>query len=145
MTGVALLPGLAPLEEAMAVVSSIGIVLLGSLPVAELLQRALRKPFAWFGRQIGVNEASVAGLFISLVSIIPVLAMIRDMDRRGKVLNVAAMVSTTALLAAHLGFTASAAPEAIPALFCAKLCGGAAAVVLALLFTRQDREKPAAC
>lgn len=36
MTGFSLLPDLAPLEDAMAVVSSIGIVLLGSLPTAEL-------------------------------------------------------------------------------------------------------------
>ena len=48
MTGFSLLPDLAPLEDAMAVVSSIGIVLLGSLPTAELLQRVLKKPlFYW--------------------------------------------------------------------------------------------------
>ena len=37
-------PTMMPLEDAMAVVSSIGIVLLGSLPTAELLQRVLKKP-----------------------------------------------------------------------------------------------------
>ena len=49
MTGFSLLPDLAPLEDAMAVVSSIGIVLLGSLPTAELLQRVAQKAalFYW--------------------------------------------------------------------------------------------------
>ena len=49
MTGFSLLPDLAPLEDAMAVVSSIGIVLLGSLPTAELLQRVLKKPHSFIG------------------------------------------------------------------------------------------------
>lgn len=139
MTGVALVPGLAPLEDAMAVVASIGIVLLGSLPVAELLQRLLHRPFAWFGQKIGVNETSVAGLLISMVSVVPVFTMIKDMDTRGKVINVAFMVSATAMLAAHLGFTAGVAPDLIPALLVAKLSGSIAALGVALIATRKDR------
>lgn len=138
MTGVSLLPGLGSLEEAMSVVSSIGIVLLGSLPIAELLQRLLRRPFVWLGRRIGMNEASVAGLLITLVSVMPVFTMLKDMDARGKVINVAFMVSATAMLAAHLGFTAGVAPEMISALLCSKLCGGAAAVLAALFATRKE-------
>ena len=41
MTGVQLLPEMTGLDEALGVVSSIGIVLLGSLPFAEILQRLL--------------------------------------------------------------------------------------------------------
>ena len=41
MTGLALLPGLTPIEDGMAVAASIVIVMLGSLPVAELLRRCL--------------------------------------------------------------------------------------------------------
>lgn len=139
MTGVSPLPGLGSLTDAMAVVSSIGIVLLGSLPVAELLQRLLKRPFAWFGRKIGISEVSVAGLLISMVSVVPVFTMLKDMDARGKVINVAFMVSATAVLAAHLGFTAGVAPEMIPALLGAKLCGGATAVAAALFATRKER------
>ena len=47
MTGLQLLPGLTPLDEALKVVSSIGIVLLGSLPFAEILQRLLKNPLEW--------------------------------------------------------------------------------------------------
>lgn len=136
MTGVVLLPAMAPLEDAMVVVSAISIVLLGSLPVAEILQRLLRRPFAWLGRHAGVSETSVAGLLISAVSAIPVFTMIKDMDDRGKVMNVAFMVSATAVLAAHLGFTISAAPDMTGALLCAKLSGGIAAVIASLLIAR---------
>ena len=38
-----LIPGLAPLEDALAVVASIGITMLGSLPLAEFLRRLMRK------------------------------------------------------------------------------------------------------
>lgn len=51
MTGFRLLKGLAPIEEAMAVVSSIGVVMLGSLPVAEILRRLLEKPLNWAGQK----------------------------------------------------------------------------------------------
>ena len=51
MTGLQLLPGLTPLDEALKVVSSIGIVLLGSLPFAEILQRLLKNPLEWIGEK----------------------------------------------------------------------------------------------
>lgn len=137
MTGVVPVKAFAPLEEAMAVCSSIGVVLLGSLPVAELLQRALKRPFAYLGKKIGVNEVSVAGLLVSMVSVVPALTMVKDMDARGKIINVAFMVSVCAMLAAHLGFTAGVAAEMIPAMLCAKFIGGAAAVIVALAATRR--------
>lgn len=42
MTGISVVPGLYPIEEAMKVVAAIGIVMLGSLPAAEFLQRILK-------------------------------------------------------------------------------------------------------
>ena len=45
MTGVSLLPRMTSLDEALKTVSSIGIVLLGSLPFAEILQRVLKQPW----------------------------------------------------------------------------------------------------
>lgn len=56
MTGLQLLPGLTPLDEALKVVSSIGIVLLGSLPFAEILQRLLKNPLEWIGEKIGLGR-----------------------------------------------------------------------------------------
>ncbi len=59
-----ILPGLAPLEEAMEVVSSIAIVLLGSLPVAELLRRLLEKPFTWLGKKLGMDAGGLTGMLV---------------------------------------------------------------------------------
>lgn len=89
MTGVSLPFPMTPLEEAMKTVSSIGIVMLGSLPMAELLQRILKVPLAWLGKKTGMNSASMTGLLLGGVSVVPAIALIRDMDRRGKIVNAA--------------------------------------------------------
>ena len=138
MTGVKLVSGLMPIEEGMAVASSIGVVLLGSLPVAELVQRALKKPFQWLGKRTGMNEAGVAGLLLTMVSVLPTLALFPKMDRKSRVVNAAAMVSTTSALSAHLGFVAGVDAAMITPLLMTKLVGGAIGVVLALLFTRKN-------
>lgn len=136
MTGLALLNGLAPLEEAMQVVCSIGIVMLGSMPLAELLRRLLRVPFAWIGKHTGLNDASTTGILVGMVSAAPALASIPRMDDRGKTVNGAFLVCGASCFAAHLGFAASTQPETVPALLAAKLLGGCLGVAIALLATR---------
>ena len=44
ITGKTFIPNLAPIEDAMKVVSGIGVVMLGSLPMAEILRRLLSSP-----------------------------------------------------------------------------------------------------
>lgn len=137
MTGVTVVPGLAPIEEAMEVVASIAIVLLGSLPMAELLQRALKKPLRWVGQKTGMNEKSVAALLIGLVSVLPAIALVKEMDRRGKVVSAAYFVCGTATFAAHLGFTAGVDSTMIVPLLVTKLLGSIAGAVIALIGTRK--------
>lgn len=136
MTGRALLPGLAPLEDGMAVVASIGVAMLGSLPAAELLQRALRRPLQWLSGRTGMNSASIAALLAGAVSVLPAIAMMRDMDARGKVVNAAFMVCAASALAAHLGFVAGVDAGMVPALLASKFAGGAAGALIALFATR---------
>lgn len=134
MTGFQILKGIAPIEEAMAVVSSIGVVLLGSLPVAELLRRILEKPLNWIGSRTGMNGNSVAGLLMGIVSPVPAIAMMKEMDARGKVVNAAFLVCGASALAAHMGFAYGTEPELVVPLLVSKLagglCGAGAAVVL---------------
>lgn len=136
MTGLEALHGLAPLEEAMQVVCSIGIVMLGSMPLAELLRRLLRVPFAWIGKRTGLNDASTTGILVGMVSAAPALASIPRMDNRGKTVNAAFLVCGASCFAAHLGFAAGTQPETVPALLAAKLLGGCLGAAIALLATR---------
>lgn len=132
LTGWAILPGMAPLGEAMEVVASIGVVMLGSLPVAELLRRGLERPFALLGRRLGVGPRSLTGMLVGLVSPLPTLAMFGEMDGRGKVAAGAFLVSGASLMAAHMGFVLSTEPEMLGAVAAGKLSGAAAAAALAL-------------
>lgn len=136
MTGLALLPGLTPIEDGMAVAASIGIVMLGSLPVAELLRRCLEKPLGWIARHTGMNSASVTGLLVGMVSVVPAIVLVRDMDRRGRVVNAAFLVCGASGLAAHLGFTAGVEGNMILPMLASKLLGGLLGATLALLGTR---------
>ena len=138
MTGFVVIPGMAPVEEAMAVVSSIGVVLLGSLPVTEFLQRILKRPCTVLGAKIGLDSISVLGLLVSIVSPIPALAMMKDMNEKGKLVNVAYMVSAASMLAAHLGFTVSTEPDMLPVLLISKAAGCTAAVLLGLVLPEAD-------
>ena len=130
LCGFHLLPGMAPIEDAMGVVSSIGVVMLGSLPAAELLRRLLTKPFTRLGDRLGLGPQSLTAMLIGLVSALPSLAGYHDLDEKGKVALGAFLVSGASLLAAHMGFTLAAEPALLPALVCGKLSGALAAVVL---------------
>ena len=131
MTGLQLLPGLTPLDEALKVVSSIGIVLLGSLPFAEILQRLLKNPLEWIGEKIGLGRNGTAGLLVGIVSALPVIADMKRMNEREIVMNAALLVCSTAMVAAHLGFVLGVDAPATGALLAGKLTGGIAGVWMA--------------
>lgn len=131
MTGWNPVPGMAPVAEAMATVSSIGVVLLGSLPTAELIRRLLVRPFAWLGERLGLKPQSLTGMLMGLVSPMPTLSMYESMDGRGKVMAGAFLVSGASVLAAHMAFVVSVEPQMLGPLMAAKLCGALAAVALA--------------
>lgn len=133
LCGLQVIKGMTPLTEAMEVVAGIGIVMLGSLPVTECLQRLLKKPFWLLGRRVGINAASVTGLLVGAVSVIPALSMYQEMDDEGKVVNAAFLVSAASMLAAHMGFTFSTNPQLLGALIGAKISGGVTAVIVALM------------
>ena len=137
LSGWNFLPKMAPIEDAMSVVSSIGVVMLGSLPIAELLRRLLEKPFTYLGVKLGIKPESLTGMLIGCVSAIPVFSLYQDMDQKGKIAAGAFLVSGTSLLAAHMGFTVGTEPAMLPALLCGKLCGALSAGLLALCFQKR--------
>lgn len=132
-------PGMAPIEEAMEVVASIGIVMLGSLPLTELLRRVLEKPFTALGKKLGMRSESLTGMLLGFVSPMPVFSLYREMDEKGKVAVGAFLVSGASLLAAHMGFTLSTEPEMLGALFAGKVCGAVAAVALTQCLLRDKK------
>ena len=138
LTGWALIPGLAPLSEGFATVGAIAIVLAGAFPLVKVLTRVLSKPLTTLGQKIGINDAAAAGLIASLANSIATFGMVKDMNPRGKVVNIAFAVSAAFVFGDHLGFAAGFAPEMLGAMIVGKLAGGLSAVALALWLTRME-------
>jgi len=136
ITGVVIIPGMAPIMEGMEIIATIGIVLLGTFPVLSILVKVLDKPLNAVGKKIGLDSTSAAGLVFTLANSIPVYKMMKDMNNRGKVVNTAWLVPATAALGDHLGFTAGVKPDMITPVVLAKLAAGVIAVALALLMTK---------
>ena len=138
LTGLVLLPDMAPISEGFETVGEIAIVLAGAFPLVAVLTRLLKKPLLKLGKVLGVNDVAAAGLVASLANSIATFGMVKDMDRRGKVVNIAFAVSAAFVFGDHLGFTAGFAPEMLPAMIAGKLTGGISAVAVALWLTRKD-------
>ena len=137
LTGFVVIEGLAPIEEGFATVGNIAIVLAGAFPLVYALTRLLRRPLLKLGKTLGVNDVAAAGLVATLANSIATFSMVKDMDRRGKVVNMAFAVSAAFVFGDHLGFTAGFAPEMLTGVIVGKLAGGAAAVATALFLTRE--------
>lgn len=138
LTGYVIIPGMAPISEGFATVGSIAIVLAGAFPLVYVVTRLLHKPLMKLGRFLGINDVAAGGLVASLANSIAAFERVKDMDARGKVVNIAFAVSAAFVFGDHLGFTAGFAPEMLPAVIVGKLAGGISAVAVALWLTRKD-------
>ena len=138
LTGYVLIPGMAPISEGFETVGAIAIVLAGAFPMVAVITRLLRKPLMSGGKLLGINDAAAAGLIASLANSIATFGMVKDMNPRGKVMNIAFAVSAAFVFGDHLGYTAGFAPEVLPAMIVGKLVGGISALALAWWFTRKE-------
>ena len=137
LTGFGLIPGLAPISEGFHTVGTIAIILAGAFPLVYAVTKLLRKPLGKLGGLLKINDTAAAGLVASLANSIATFGLVKDMDRRGKVVNVAFAVSAAFVFGDHLGFTAGFAPEMLVPMIVGKLVGGIAAVAVALWLTRK--------
>lgn len=138
LTGWVIIPGMAPLADGFATVGGIAIVLAGAFPLVAAITRLFRAPLMKLGGLLGMNEVAAAGMVATLANNIPMFGMMKDMDERGKVLNVAFAVSAAFVFGDHLGFTAGFDSTMIFPMMVGKLVGGVTAVALALFLTRKE-------
>lgn len=138
LTGFVIIPGMAPISEGFETVGAIAIVLAGAFPLVSVATRLLRKPLADIGKKLGINDAAAAGLVASLANSIATFSLVKEMNYRGKVINIAFAVSAAFVFGDHLGFAAGFAPEALSPMIVGKLVGGISAVGVAMWLTRKE-------
>ena len=139
LTGFTVIPGMAPLSEGFSTVGEIAIVLAGAFPLVHVITKLLSKPLMKLGKGLGINDVAAGGLVATLANSIATFERVKDMDHRGKVVNVAFAVSAAFVFGDHMGFTAGFAPTMLPAMIVGKLAGGVTAIIVALLLTRKEK------
>lgn len=139
LTGITLISGMAPLSDGFETVGEIAIILAGAFPLVFALTKLLQKPLLKLGKLLRVNDTAAAGLIATLANSIATFGMVKDMDRRGKVVNIAFAVSAAFVFGDHLGFTAGFAPEMMLSMIIGKLVGGISAVAVALWLTKNEK------
>ncbi|WP_026907330.1 ethanolamine utilization protein EutH [Paucisalibacillus globulus] len=138
ITGIVVIPNLTPLSEGVEIVAMIAVFLAGAFPLVSVISIILKKPLKKIGELLGISDISTAGIIASLAHHIPMFAILKDMDPRGKVINVAFAVSGAFVLGSHLGFVAGINKEIVFAMIIGKLVGGISAVLLAIVLTRKE-------
>jgi len=137
LTGFTIIPGMAPLSDGFATVGAIAIVLAGAFPLVHVITKLLHKPLLKLGKGLGINDVAAGGLIATLANSIATFERVKDMDSRGKVVNIAFAVSAAFVFGDHMGFTAGFAPTMLPAMIAGKLVGGVTAIAVALFLTRK--------
>ena len=141
LTPLTLIPGMNPISEGVAIVGDIAVVLAGAFPLVYVITRVFKTPLMKLGHVLGMNDIAAAGLVATLANNIPMFQMLHDMDRRGKIINVAFAVSAAFVFGDHLGFTAGFDSTMIFPMIVGKLVGGVTAVAVAMLITRKYKEE----
>ncbi len=143
LTDITIIPGTATIEEGVQVVGSIAIVLAGAYVMVDIITKVFKKPLLQLGKLLGMNEIAAAGMVATLANNIPMFAMMKDMDDRGKIINVAFCVSAAFVFGDHLGFTAGVAKDMIFPMIVGKLVGGVTAIFVAIFIANRMLGKTA--
>jgi ethanolamine transporter len=143
LTGIVVIPGMAPVWDGVEIVGAIAIVLCGAFPMVKVLVKLAEKPLKSVGLLLGMNDVAAAGMVATLANNIPMFALMKDMDNRGKVLNSAFAVSAAFTFGDHLGFTAGVEPDLIFAMVVGKLVAGITAVAVAMLLAPKNGSEEA--
>ncbi|MGP4060747.1 ethanolamine utilization protein EutH [Halobacillus sp. H74] len=138
LTGMVLLPGMAPLSEGVTIVGRITVTLAGAYPLVAFINQHGEKGLAKMSAKMGINTIAMTGLIASLAHHLPMLATMKDMDDRGKTVNAAFAVSGAFVFGSHFAFVAGVEKDMILSVIVGKLTAGVLAILLALLMTKSE-------
>lgn len=130
----------APINDGIAIVSSIAIVLAGSFPLVFVITKLASKPLEYLGAKLSMNNVGSAGLIATLANNIPMFNIMKDMNIQAKIINSAFAVSSAFTFGDHMAFTIGYASGKyrgmIFPMIIAKLVGGITAIVIAYFVSK---------
>lgn len=142
LTGVVLIRGMLPIMTGIETVGSISITLTGAFPMLYFITTVFTKPLIVIGKIFKINEKSTAGLIACLAHNIPMFKILKDMDERGKLINIAFSVSGAFVLGSHLGFTAGIDKDLVFPVMISKLVGGISSMFVAnYIYNKEFKHK----
>lgn len=141
LLGITLIQGIAPISEGIETVGGIALTLSGAFCLVAFITKVFYKPLMKLGNVLKMNEKAAAGMVATLANNIPMFQMMKDMDPRGKIINVAFAVSAAFVLGDHLGFTAGVAKNMIFPMIVGKLVAGITAVFVAIFMANRTLGK----
>ena len=141
LTGLVIIPGMAPISDGIETVGAIAIVLAGAFPLVYVITKVFKKPLMGLGKVLKMNDIAAAGMVATLANSIPMFGMMKDMDKRGKIINVAFAVSAAFVFGDHLGFTAGFNSQMILPMIVGKLVAGITAVFVATFIANSVLKK----
>lgn len=139
ITGIEIVEGLMPLEEALVIVGKIAIFLGGAYVMIEWINRTFKKVISSLGDKLGLTSTSVAAFIGSLASAIIVFSVFEKLDRRGKVICSAFTVGGAYVFGGQMGYVASEAPEFLNIYIFTKLLCGILSVIFAAIMIKREK------
>ena len=140
LAGVVIIKGMFAALEAVKIVCRIGMVLAGAFPLVYFITKTFQKPLIKIGSIFGINSSSMTGLIASLAHNIPMFMIVKDMDEKGKIINIAFSVSGAFVLGSHLGFTAGINKDMVFPVIVTKLVGGITAILIAVYLYEKEKK-----
>ncbi len=137
LTGIELIAGLETFEAGGLICLNACAVMTGAFPLMNVLGRILKKPMQKLGTKMKVNETSVMGLLSSLATSMTTFGMMKDMDKKGVLLNSAFAVSAAFTFAGHLAFTMAFDANYIFPVIIGKIAAGVLALLVAMIVHRR--------
>lgn len=131
LTGIEVLKGTASVEDGIIIIFNAAVVMTGAFPLIHILARILAKPLGALGKVLKINGTSVTGLVSTLATSITTFDMVKDMDKKGVVINSAFAVSAAFVFTDHLAFTIAFQSGYLVSMIVGKLISAVLAVAVA--------------
>ncbi len=140
LTGIVIIPGMNPISSGFLIAGTIGLTLAGILVMTKILSVLLKKPLARLSRALKINELSLLMCINALCVVLPGAVVYDQMDKRGRIIFAALVVTAANSIGAHLSYIGLTAPEMLPAAITGKLFSGLLGVIIALMFFKRSEK-----